>query len=142
MTTRRKKTMPPAMRAKRSAREAARKARTTGEMMRETWSAAVKALGAAEEETARQLARLLRRNRITAADAGAAIAGLRSRLDRERKSLGRTFDRAVHGALASINVPSRQEIAQLTRKVDELSSRIEGMRPRPRRTSTRKAARA
>jgi hypothetical protein len=141
MTTR-KKTMPPAMRAKRSAREAARKARTTGEMMRETWSAAVKALGAAEEETARQLALLLRRNRITAADAGAAISGLRSRLDRERKSLGRTFDRAVHGALASINVPSRQEIAQLTRKVDELSSRIEGMRPRPRRTAARKTARA
>ena len=137
MTTRKKRTMPPAARAKRSAREAARKARTTGEMMRETWSAATKALGAAEEETARQLGRLLRRNRITAADARATIAGLRARLDRERRSLGRTFDRAVHGALASINVPSRQEIAELTRKVEELSARIEGLRTKPRARARR-----
>jgi poly(hydroxyalkanoate) granule associated protein phasin len=136
MTTRKKttrtKTLPPATRARRSARKAARTARTTGEMMRETWSAAVEALGAAEEETARQLARLLRRNRITAADAGAAIAGLRARLDRERRSLGRTFGNAVHSALASINVPSREEIGELTRKVDELSARIEAMRTKPR----------
>ena len=59
----RKKTLPPRTRAKRSARKAARTARTTGEMMRDTWSAAIDALGAAEEETARQLGGLLRRNR-------------------------------------------------------------------------------
>jgi polyhydroxyalkanoate synthesis regulator phasin len=131
----RKKTLPPRTRAKRSARKAARTARTTGEMMRDTWSAAIDALGAAEEETARQLGRLLRRNRITAEDARAAIAGLRTRLDRERRSLGQTFGNAVHGALASMNVPSRQEVADLTRKVDELSGRIESLRtpPPPRR---------
>jgi poly(hydroxyalkanoate) granule-associated protein len=110
-------------------------------MMKEAWSAAVTALGAAEEETARQLRRLLRRNRITAEDAASAIAGLRVRLERERKSLGRTFDSAVHGALATINVPSRQEVAELTRKVEELSSRIEGLR-RPPRTRGRKSGAA
>jgi phosphate uptake regulator len=71
---------------------------------------------------------MLRRNRITPGDAGAALASLRARLERERRSLGRTLDAAVHGALARINVPSREEVAELTRKVDELSRRIEGLR--------------
>jgi polyhydroxyalkanoate synthesis regulator phasin len=137
MTTR-KRTMPPATRAKRSARRAARNARTTGGMMRETWGAAVSAVTAAEEEMARQLGQLLRRNKITPRDAGAAVASLRTRLERERRNLGRTLDAAAHGALASINVPSRQEVAELTRKVDELSRRIEGLRTSPRPAPARK----
>ena len=138
--TNRKKTMPPATRAKRSGRRAATNARTAGLMMRQTWGAAVTALTAAEEEMARQLGQLLRRNRITARDAGAALAGLRTRLDRERKNLGRTLDAAVHGALARVNVPSRREVAELTRKVDELSRRIEGLRTGAARTVRRKKA--
>lgn len=138
----RKRTMPPAARVKRSARRVATNARTTGAMMRETWGAAVTAVTAAEEEMARHLGRLLRRNKITPRDAGAAIAGLRVRLERERRNLGRTLDAAVHGALASINVPSRREVAELTRKVDELSRRVGGLRPGPRRAAARKPARA
>jgi polyhydroxyalkanoate synthesis regulator phasin len=109
-------------------------------MMRETWEAAVTAVTAAEEEMVRQVGGLLRRNKITPRDAGETIAALRTRLARERRTLGRTLDAAVHGALASINVPSRQEVAELTRKVDELSRRIEGLRARPRRAA-RKTAR-
>ena len=164
MTTRKKST-PPAVKARRSARKAVRSARTTGEMLRETWSAAVTALTAAEEEMARQLRRMLRRNRITPADAATALSELRVRfarerararrridagasdiavrLDHERKNVGRALDSAVHGALASFNIPSRQEVAQLTRKVDELSRRIEGLRTGARRkTAPRKTARA
>ena len=124
-------------------RQPARKTRgrTAGDLLRDAWSAAVGALGAAEEETARQLGRLLRRNRITAEDAASAIGGLRVRLEAERRNLGRTFDAGVHGALASINVPSRQEVLELTRKVDELSRRIEGMRVPPRRRKPAPASR-
>ena len=123
MTTRTKK-MPPAARAKRSANRAVKNARSTGEMMRETWGSAVGAFTAAEEEMARQLRDLLRRNRISARDASAALAGLTARLDRERKSLGRTLDGALHGALASLDIPSRREVADLTRKVDQLTQRL------------------
>lgn len=162
MTTR-KKTVPPAVKARRSAAKAVRSARTTGEMLRETWGAAVTALTAAEEEMARQVRRMLRRNRITPADAATALAELRvrfarerararrridsgasdiaARLDHERKSVTRALDSAVHGALASFNIPSRQEVAQLTRKVDELSRRIEGLRASRRRPAARKTAR-
>jgi poly(hydroxyalkanoate) granule associated protein phasin len=154
MTARKKATLT-ATRARRSARKAARGPRTTGEMLRETWGAAMTALTAAEEEMARQLRRLLRRNRITPADAATALAELRvrfarerararrrldrgasdiaARLDRDRKSVARALDSAVHRALASFDIPSRQEVGQLTRKVDELSRRIGGLRTPTRR---------
>lgn len=163
MKTRKKATLP-AVRARRSARKAVRGARTTGQVMRETWGAAVTALTAAEEEMARQVRRLLRRNRITPADAATALADFRvrfarerararrridsgasdiaTRLDHERKSVARALDSAVHGALASFDIPSRQEVTQLTRKVDELSRRIESLRTAPRRAAPRKTARA
>jgi polyhydroxyalkanoate synthesis regulator phasin len=141
MTTR-TKTMPPAMRAKRSAKRAAKNARTTGTMVRQTWGAAVNALTAAEEEMARQVKGLMRRNRITAPDARAALKAVGTRLERERKVLGKTLDSAVHRALASINVPSRQEVAELTRKVEELSRRIEKAGTRTARRGKKAAARA
>ena len=132
MTTRTKK-MPPRTRAKRSANRAVKNARTTGEMMRETWGAAASAFTAAEEEMGRQLRDLLRRNRISAPDARAALSGLTARLDRERKSLGRTLDGALHGALASLDIPSRREVADLTRKVDQLTQRLAAPSPARKR---------
>ena len=124
--------MPPATRAKRSTRRAASNAGLAMDRMRATWGAAVGAFTAAEEEMARQLRDLMRRNRISAADASAALAGLTARLDRERKSLGRTLDGALHGALASLDIPSRREVADLTRKVDQLTQRL-AQPARPRR---------
>jgi polyhydroxyalkanoate synthesis regulator phasin len=135
MTTRKKK-LPPATRAKRSAHRAVKNARTTGEMMRETWGAAVGAFTAAEEEMARQLRDLLRRNRISAADASAALSAAGARLDRERRNLGRSLDSALHGALASLDIPSRREVNQLTRKVDELTRQL--ARPARRRSTARR----
>lgn len=159
----RKKGTRPAARGRRTARGPVKSARSTGDMLRETWGAAVTALTAAEEEMARQLRLLLRRNRITPADAATALAGLRARfardrdrarrridsgasdiaalLDQERKAVARALDSAVHGALASFDIPSRQEVAQLTRKVEELSRRIEGLRASTRRPAARKTAR-
>jgi len=138
MTTRKKK-MPPATRAKRSTRRAAANAGQAVDRMRATWGAAVGAFTAAEEEMARQLGALMRRNRISAADASAALSGLAARLDRERKSLGRTLDGALHGALASLDIPSRREVADLTRKVDQLTQRL-AQPARRRRPARRKTA--
>jgi polyhydroxyalkanoate synthesis regulator phasin len=140
MTTRTKK-MPPATRARRSTRRAAANAGQAVDRMRATWGAAVGAFTAAEEEMARQLRDLLRRNRITAGDASAALAGLTARLARERKSLGRTLDGALHGALASLDIPSRREVADLTRKVEQLTDRLATPAPaRRRRPARRKTA--
>jgi polyhydroxyalkanoate synthesis regulator phasin len=100
-------------------------------MMRDTWGAAVDTLTAAEEEMARQVRSLLARNKITPRDASAALAGLGQRLQRERKSIGRTLDAALHNALASLDIPSRSEVTQLTRKVDELTRRLATPKGRP-----------
>jgi polyhydroxyalkanoate synthesis regulator phasin len=107
-------------------------------MMRDTWGAAVSALTAAEEEMARQVRLLLTRNKITPKDASAALAGLGQRLQRERKSLGRTLDAALHNALATLDIPTRTEVAQLTRKVDELTRRLSA--PKGRRAARKPAA--
>jgi len=40
----------------------------------------------------------------------------------------------VQGALAALNIPSRREVHELTRRVEELSRKIDGFRRAPRRT--------
>ena len=37
-------------------------------------------------------------------------------------------DDAVQGALATFNIPSRQEVPELTRKVNELSRKIDSLK--------------
>ena len=109
-------------------------------MMRETWGAAVGAFTAAEEEMARQLRDLLRRNRISAKDASAALSAAGARLDRERRKLGRSLDSALHGALASLDIPSRREVNDLTRKVDQLTRQLAHPAPARRRKTARRTA--
>jgi poly(hydroxyalkanoate) granule-associated protein len=92
---------------------------------------------------------------LTGKDASAALRDLRKRLDKERKKAGkdlearlgqlqarvakegqalrRSSEEAVQRALGALNVPSRQDVSRLTRKVEELSRRIDRMRPARRR---------
>jgi poly(hydroxyalkanoate) granule-associated protein len=65
------------------------------------------------------------------------VADLQKRLGRETTTLGRRVDDAVRGTLARLDIPSRREIAELTRKVDELSHKIDGFRARSRRKAAR-----
>lgn len=65
------------------------------------------------------------------------MADLQQRLGRDKASLGRRVDEAVRGTLARLNIPSRREIAELTRQVEELSRKIDGFRARSRRRGAR-----
>ena len=70
----------------------------------------------------------------------AEILSLQSRAKKERRAMGRMVDEAVQGALAALNIPSRQEVHQLTLRVEELSRKIDGFRRSPRaRASTARA---
>jgi hypothetical protein len=60
-------------------------------------------------------------------------AELQAWLRRDRVILGRRLDEAMRGTLARLNLPNRREIAELTRKVDELSGKIDAFRARSRR---------
>ena len=65
------------------------------------------------------------------------LADLQQRLGRDTQSLGRRVDETVRGALARLNIPSRREIADLTRKVEELSRKIDAFQARSRKRGAR-----
>ena len=58
----------------------------------------------------------------------ARLADLQHRAVRERRVLARAADDAVARALAALNIPSRQEVQQLARRVEQLSTRIGSLR--------------
>jgi len=125
-------------------------AETTGEVLRDTWHSTLIALTTAEQEVERQVRDLLKRNRITSKDAAAVLrdlgsraeverrkamkdlesrlGSLQKRMKKERKVVGQAVGEAVTGALASLNIPSRREVMDLTKKVDQLGSKIDKFR--------------
>jgi polyhydroxyalkanoate synthesis regulator phasin len=55
---------------------------------------------------------------------------LQQRVERERRSVMHRVDGAVKSALASLNIPTRGEIQRLTRRVEELSRKVDALRRR------------
>ena len=153
-TTRKKATPSKARATKRSTRKGARK---TGHPLQDGWAAAVEAVQSAQQEAERQIRVFLKEQKIGGKDAATVLknlrkrfeqkrktvlrdletemTGLQARLKRERKAIGKSVDDAVRGTLAAFNIPSRQEVVELTRKVDQLSKKIDafsGRRPKRR----------
>jgi polyhydroxyalkanoate synthesis regulator phasin len=128
-------------------RPAARKA---GGRLRDTWSQTVASVAAAEAAVEKQVRSLLHRKRISTRDASrllkdvnamiarerkkaagqleARLAALQARARKERLVVARMASDAAQSALAAFNIPSRQEVQDLTRKVDQLSRKIGSLR--------------
>lgn len=118
--------------------------------VRDTWQSALAALSEAEGDVEKQVRHLLAQNRIDASDAGTLlktlnqalergrhnaakeletrVASLQERISAERQSLRRAIDEGVQSTLATFNIPSRKEVAELTHKVDALSRKIDALR--------------
>jgi phosphate uptake regulator len=123
---------------------------TAQSRFRNTWEVAVARVTEAEARVQKEVRALLRRSKIGTQDAATMLrdvralvererkkglkqlegrlAALQSRVRTERKNAARTIEGAVQGALARFNIPSRQEVQELTRKVNELSRKIESAR--------------
>jgi hypothetical protein len=56
------------------------------------------------------------------------LADLQTRARKERRALTRNVDDAVRRTLAALNIPSRNEVQELTRRVEELSRKIDRFR--------------
>lgn len=56
------------------------------------------------------------------------IAQLQTRAKKERRALTRAADDTVRRTLAALNIPSRHEVQELTRRVEELSRKIDRFR--------------
>lgn len=118
--------------------------------LRKTWSAALARVADAEGRLQKQVRGLLKRSKISTRNAATVIKDLRALVDRERsrgmkelegrfaslqararkerKSVSKTIDNAVRGALAALNIPSRREVHDLTLKVNELSRKIDAFK--------------
>ena len=67
---------------------------------------------------------LSRQTRTLRTDLAHRVSDIGARVEKERRSLGRKVEGAVKTTLASLNIPTRSEINLLTRRVEELSSKI------------------
>jgi hypothetical protein len=107
-------------------------------------------LAAAEKAVEKQVRRVLQRNRIGTKDAATVVKDVKALVTRERKKAARQLEvrltalqararkerqvvarmanAAAQSALAAFNVPSRREVQDLTRKVDQLSRKIDARR--------------
>ena len=56
------------------------------------------------------------------------LAELQKRARRDGRSLSRGVDDAVARALAALNIPTRQEVQELSRQVARLSARVDRLR--------------
>jgi poly(hydroxyalkanoate) granule-associated protein len=133
-------------------KKAARTARPTRRAARlsSTWKQTRRALLSAEATVGRRVAALVRRSGLEPKEVLRQAEVWRTRLDREgkkarkrvaarlgelkqrarrdRRALARGVDDAVARALAALNIPSRHEVQQLARRVEQLSERVGGLR--------------
>ena len=115
-----------------------------------TWEGTREALGNAEVAVQRRVRALVKQGGARTEQAGETLAAWRTRLERERrkamkqleqrlatlqtrarrerKALARMVEDRVQRTLAALNIPSRQEVHDLTRRVEELSRKIDGSR--------------
>ncbi len=140
----------PAKKAVRRPRRPAVRVRKARSRIERTWKDTRAALSSAEATVEKRVKALVKRSGVDTRQARDTLTSWRHRLDRERKkalkqvegrlavlqtrarkerrSLTRTVDDAVQRTLAALNIPSRQEIHELSRRVEELSHRIERFR--------------
>jgi poly(hydroxyalkanoate) granule-associated protein len=154
-----KKSSPKKRKARKPSKESFTQA--TGRVIKEKWETTVKSIASAQSQMEKQIQRLVRRNKLggdaakllkdireraeregrkAAKSVESRLSALQERVDKERKNLGRLIDDGVHATLVALNIPSRQEVAELTRKVDQLSRKIDNFKGEPaaRRTPERK----
>lgn len=118
--------------------------------LREAWANTLHGLTRAEAEIEKQVRALLKKNKLNVDDAAEMLLKLRSSVEQERKrgmselearlkllqarvrkeggNVAKLANEAVQSALAALNIPSRREVAELTRKVEELSRRLGALR--------------
>jgi len=115
-----------------------------------TWKQALRTLEGAEKQAEKEIRSFIKRSKLDTRQASAlwkrwnarldresrkaarhlevGLADLQTRARRESRAFGRMVDDAVQGTLAALNIPSREEVQQLTRKVNQLSRKIDGFR--------------
>jgi polyhydroxyalkanoate synthesis regulator phasin len=141
----------PAKRKKTTSRRPRTRTRTRTKLSR-TWADTRAALTSVEAAVEKQVRALVKRSGWDTKEAAKAVREWTGRVDRERRKatrrlearlsvlqdrirkerrgLARGVDDAVRRTLASLNIPSRAEVRELTKRVEELSRRVDRRRRR------------
>ena len=103
------------------------------------WLAGLGALAAAEQEGAKVFNRLVDRGKEVESRGKQQFQEARGRAESAWSGMGDKVDEKVNAALHRLGVPTREEIQELTRRVEELNAKIEQLRPRvtPADTTTK-----
>jgi len=101
------------------------------------WLAGLGALAAAEEEGGKIFTRLVERGRDVESRGKVEVDKVKSEVDRMKTKAENTFeswgdklDEKLTAALHRLGVPTRDEIRNLTQRVEELNAKIEQLKPR------------
>jgi hypothetical protein len=134
---------------KKAVRRAATPARAKSRLEK-TWKETQAAISSAEGTVEKRVKDLVERTGVDTRQATRTLKAWGGRLDRERKkavkqvegrfsslqvrarkerrALARMVDETVQRTLAALNIPSRQEVQELTRRVEDLSRKVGGFR--------------
>jgi poly(hydroxyalkanoate) granule-associated protein len=101
------------------------------------WLAGLGALSAAEEEGGKIFSRLVERGRDVESKGKVEVDKVKSEVDKMKtkaestfETWGDKFDEKLTATLNRLGVPTRDEIRNLTHKVEELNAKIEQLKPR------------
>lgn len=101
------------------------------------WLAGLGALAAAEEEGSKLFTRLVDRGRDVEAKGKVEVDKLKTEAEKVKAKAESTFeswggkvDETLTSALHRLGVPTRDEIRNLTQRVEELNAKVESLKPR------------
>jgi poly(hydroxyalkanoate) granule-associated protein len=107
------------------------------ESVHRIWLAGLGALAAAEEEGGKIFSRLVDRGRDVESRGKVEVDKVKAEADRFKakaestfENLGDKLDEKLTSTLRRLGVPTRDEIRNLTQKVEELNAKIEQLKPR------------
>ncbi|MBI2840523.1 MAG: phasin family protein [Acidobacteria bacterium] len=98
---------------------------TVSSMAKDLWLATLGAFSLAEEEVNRFVKKLVDRGSLSQEEGKKLVADLRTKVKKNRLDFGKIIEENVSKALEKLNIPSKEEIHDLTRKVDELAKKID-----------------
>lgn len=110
------------------------------------WLAGLGALAKAEEEGSKVFNSLVDAGEDFEARGKKRFKLVKGKMEEAREAaesqfekLGDTFDNKVAGAVQRLGVPSRDEIQRLTKRVEELTAKVDKIKPaaKPRKTTSR-----
>lgn len=95
------------------------------EIFKEAWSQALAGVNAAEAEAEKVFARIADVAGFSPEEVKRHAREFGERLQSQRKELERTIDDAVKKATSRFKLPSREDIEQLRKRLDEMTERVE-----------------